>query len=58
MVDLMKNAANNFDNQANIFYNQVSTVVKDYDWQYRTNLAMESLINRIGIDMFENSGYF
>ena len=57
MVDLMKNAANNFENQANIFYKQVTKVVKDYDWQHRTNMAVDSLIDRIGIGMFENSGY-
>jgi glycosyltransferase involved in cell wall biosynthesis len=58
MVDLMKNAASNFENQASIFYKQVPKVVKEYDWQYRTNMAIDSLIDRIGIDMFENSGYF
>lgn len=57
MVDLMKNAASNFESQADIFYNQIPTVVKDYDWQHRTNMAIDLLIDRIGIDMFENSGY-
>ena len=55
MVDLMKNAAENFESQANIFYSQIPTVLQDYDWQRKTNLVMDSLINRIGIDMFENS---
>ena len=55
MVDLMKNAAENFESQANIFYSQIPTVVQDYDWQRRTNLVMDSLIDRIGIDMFGNS---
>jgi glycosyltransferase involved in cell wall biosynthesis len=58
MVDLMKNIANNFSKQSNIFYDQVQEVIKDYDWQYRTNMAIDSLVDRIGIDMFENSGYF
>lgn len=58
MVDLMKNAVNGFEEQANKFYNQIPVVVQDYDWQHRTNMAIDSLIDRIGIDMFENSGYF
>jgi glycosyltransferase involved in cell wall biosynthesis len=57
MVDLMKNAAENFKSQSEKFYNQIDEVVADYSWQKRTNMAMDSLINRIGIDMFENSGY-
>lgn len=57
MVELMRNTANNFENQANIFYNQIPTVVADYDWQNRTNTAIHYLIDRIGADMFENSGY-
>jgi glycosyltransferase involved in cell wall biosynthesis len=57
MVDLMKNAAENFESQSKKFYNQIDEVVADYSWQKRTNMAMDSLINRIGIDMFENSGY-
>ena len=57
MVDLMKNAAENFELQSDIFYNQIPEIVKDYSWQHRTNMAMDSLIDRIGIDMFENSGY-
>lgn len=57
MVDLMKNAVSNFDSQANIFYNQIDEVVKDYNWQDRTNSTMNSLIKRVGIDMFQNSGY-
>jgi glycosyltransferase involved in cell wall biosynthesis len=58
IVDLMKNAVNNFENQSNVFYNQVPLVVEDYDWQNRTNIVMDSLINRIGVGMFDNSGYF
>ena len=58
MVELMKNTANNIQSQSNKFYDQVSTVVADYDWQKLTNTAIDNLIARIGIDMFENSGYF
>lgn len=58
MVYLMKKVANDFESQSNKFYNQIPEIVKEYDWQYRTNMAIDGLINRIGIDMFENSGYF
>ena len=57
MVDIMKNVVLNFDNQSNKFFNQIPQVVKDYDWQLRTNDALDKLISRIGIDMFENSGF-
>ena len=58
MVSLMKSTAENIESKSSKFYNQVSQVVKDYDWQYRTDLAMNSLIDRIGIEMFENSGHY
>lgn len=56
MVELMKNTANNITSQSNRFYDQISEVVADYDWQTRTNRAIDSLISRVGIEMFENSG--
>jgi len=57
-VSLLKNIVDNFDHQSNIFYNQVDDVIKEYDWQYRTNLIMDGLIDRIGIDMFHSyKGY-
>ena len=58
MIHLMKKAVEDFDSQANKFYNQIPEVVKDYDWQYRTNIAIDSLIGRLGRDMFENSGVY
>jgi glycosyltransferase involved in cell wall biosynthesis len=58
MIHLMKTAVENFESQANQFYSQIPEVIKDYDWQYRTNMAIDSLINRIGPDMFENSGVY
>lgn len=53
-VNLLKNIANNFSTQANTFYNQVDSVVKEYDWQYRTNLAMNDLVSRLGSNMFQS----
>jgi glycosyltransferase involved in cell wall biosynthesis len=57
MVEQMKSVVSNFESQSSIFYNQIPEVVKDYDWQTRTNGAIDSLISRIGRDMFENSGF-
>jgi glycosyltransferase involved in cell wall biosynthesis len=56
IIYLMKKAVEDFETQANKFYNQTPQIVQDYDWQYRTNLAIDSLIDRVGINMFENSG--
>jgi hypothetical protein len=58
MIDQMKKVVNDFSSQSNIFYNQIPTVIKDYDWQHRTDMAIDGLIDRIGIDMFQNSGHF
>jgi glycosyltransferase involved in cell wall biosynthesis len=58
MVDIMKNVVNNFDDQSNRFYNQIPDVVKEYNWQNKTNQALDALVQRVGRDMFENSGYY
>jgi hypothetical protein len=58
MIELMKKAASNIESQSEQFYNQVPDVTSKYDWQKLTNSAMDSLISRVGIGMFENSGYF
>lgn len=55
MVSIIKNVANSFDQQAAKFYSQIPTVVADYDWQHRTDMAMNSLISRIGRDKFNSS---
>lgn len=55
MINIMRYVVSNFDKQSDKFYNQIPEVVKDYDWQTRTNNVMDSLIQRVGIDMFENS---
>lgn len=52
IVNIMKNVVENFDRQSDMFYNQIPNVVSDYNWQDRTNLVMDSLIKRIGKDMF------
>ena len=58
MVDQMKKVVSDFDAQANFFYNQIPQVTKDYSWQSKTNQALDSLIARVGRDMFDNSGYY
>ena len=57
MINLMKNAVNNIESQSEYFYNQIPEVVDKYDWQKSTNLVMDKLISRLGLSMFENSGY-
>lgn len=57
MVELMKNTANNIESQSEKFYKQIPDVLHDYSWQRLTNKSIDSLINRIGLGMFENSGH-
>lgn len=54
MVDIMKEVAKTFDKQADKFYNQISQVAEEYDWQKLTNNAIDGLIKRIGREMFDN----
>lgn len=54
-VYLLKNIVENFDIQSKVFLNQVDRVKTEYDWQYRTDLVMDGLISRIGIESFESS---
>lgn len=54
MIHLMKNAVENIKQQSEVFYNQIPEVIKDYNWQRRTNLAVDGLIERVGRDMFDN----
>jgi len=54
-VSLMTKVANNLESEFDKFYNQIPEVVEKYNWQNLTNSAINSLVDRIGIDMF-NSG--
>lgn len=57
-IDLMKKVAKDIDIQSEIFYNQVPQVISDYDWYKLSKQAIDSLISRIGIDIFNTSkGY-
>jgi glycosyltransferase involved in cell wall biosynthesis len=57
MISLMKNAVNNIESQSEYFYNQIPEIVDKYDWQKLTNSAMDRLISRVGLSMFENYGF-
>lgn len=54
-IDLMKNVAADIENQSNAFYTQVPEVTQDYSWQHRTNIVMDSLVDRLGTNMFTSS---
>lgn len=51
-VNLMKYVAENIDSQFDLFYNQIPNIVEEYNWQNLTNDAINSLVDRIGIDRF------
>lgn len=58
LISMMKKVVANIENESKYFYDQVPEVVKEYSWQNQTNKALNSLIDRIGIDMFNNyKGY-
>lgn len=53
LMNLMKNTAENIEKQSKDFFDQVPLVTSEYDWQKQTNKAMDSLISRVGIEMFD-----
>lgn len=53
LVSLIKNTAKNIEKQSELFLNQVPEVVSEYDWQKQTNMAMDALVKRLGIEKFE-----
>lgn len=55
-VSLMKKVANDLDSQFDIFYNQIPEIVEKYNWQTLTNKALNDLIGRVGIEMFNSGG--
>lgn len=57
-VELMKNAAENIQDQAKAFYNQIPEVISEYDWQKKTDEAFTALFDRLGESMFDSyTGY-
>jgi hypothetical protein len=55
MVNILKNVAETFDDQSEAFYDQIPEVTADYNWQHRTNMVMDGLVNRLGDGMFTSS---
>lgn len=54
LIHLMKTAAENIDKQSSYYYDQIPEIAKEYDWQTKTNQTMDSLVSRVGLDMFQN----
>ena len=53
LMHQMKNAFDNINSQSESFYKQAGSVYEEYNWQNRSNLMLNSLINRVGVDMLE-----
>jgi hypothetical protein len=54
----MRSVAADIQGQSEIFFNQRQQVIQDYDWYSLSKRAIDSLISRVGIDMFNSSkGY-
>ena len=54
----MRSVAANIGGQSEVFFNQRQQVIQDYDWYYLSKKAIDGLISRVGIDMFNSSkGY-
>jgi glycosyltransferase involved in cell wall biosynthesis len=57
-VELMRSVAANIKGQSEVFFNQRQQVIQDYDWYSLSKKAIDGLISRVGIDMFNSSkGY-
>jgi glycosyltransferase involved in cell wall biosynthesis len=54
-VDLLKTTADEITKQSKAFLSQVPEITAEYNWQYRTNMAMDSLIERLGVEMFDTT---
>jgi hypothetical protein len=54
----MRSVAADIQGQSEIFFNQRRQVVQDYDWYSLSKKAIDGLIGRVGINMFNSSkGY-
>jgi len=54
LVELMKNVYDNIDSQCDFYYKQAPKVIKEYDWQKQCDKMLNGLIERIGIEKFED----
>jgi glycosyltransferase involved in cell wall biosynthesis len=58
IVNILKNVAENIESQSDKFYNQITEVCTDYNWQHRTNMVMDGLVERLGEKAFTSyKGY-
>lgn len=53
LLHLMQNAYDNINSQSESFYKQAGAVYEEYNWQNRVDYMLDSLINRVGIDMLK-----
>lgn len=57
-IQIMKNVANNIRQQSQKFHDQVSSINEDYSWYNLSKKAINSFIDRVGLDIFNSSkGY-
>jgi glycosyltransferase involved in cell wall biosynthesis len=54
-IKLMKMVAEDIKKQSKIFYDQIPQVIEDYSWYSLSKKAIDGLISRVGIDIFNSS---
>jgi hypothetical protein len=54
-IELMKSVASDIKSQSQIFFNQIPNVINDYSWYSLSKKAVDGLIDRVGIDIFNSS---
>lgn len=52
LIFIMKEVAENIEDEYQYFYDQVPRVSEEYNWQSQTNKTINSLIDRIGVEGF------
>ena len=52
IVAQMENAIQNIDQISKKYYDQAPKVLEEYSWQNKTNLFLDSVLDRLGIEMF------
>jgi len=55
IVFQMENVINNIDSVALKYFNQVEKIKMEYSWEKKTKYAMDALIDRIGVEMFQKN---
>ncbi len=52
IVDRMQNVIDNIETLSNKYYNQVEDIQKEYTWENKTKIFLDSFIDRVGLEMF------